>query len=41
MLTAIIIVYFVLFTILMTLAVKCAPLGWEDENGFHYGKREY
>jgi len=28
--------YFILFLIVMAFAIKYAPLGYEDENGFHY-----
>ena len=33
--------YMILFIVIMVIAVKIAPLGYEDETGFHYGKRKY
>jgi len=35
-----ILIYLVLFTGLMIVLVKVAPLGYEDENGFHYDKAQ-
>lgn len=31
-----ILAYFVIFTAIMFFLVKFAPLGYEDEHGFHY-----
>ena len=38
MLLGIVMGYIVVFFVAMILAVKFAPLGYEDETGFHYKK---
>ena len=30
----------VLFIVLFAIAASNAPYGWEDEDGFHFGKKE-
>ena len=35
----VIVIYLFFIGAFWTIVVKSAPLGYEDENGFHYGKK--